>query len=407
MPDILFLAHRVPFPPDRGDKIRAYNVLKYLSERARVHLVAFADDPRDLDAPELRAMCASHCVVPRTKSKARAAIEALASGRSVSEAAFADPAFRAGVDRALTERSIDAIYVFSSAMAQYLPRQGPAAPRPRTVMDFCDVDSVKFGEYAAAAGFPQSWLFRREERLLGKFDRGIVADASLFVSTAEAALFRDIGGKGSVQVIENGIDTVKFDPAATFDAVPDAPQIVFTGQMDYAPNVAAVQWFVADVLPLIDPTARFAIVGRAPTPEVRALASDRVIVTGEVADVRGWVAGAAVAVAPLRIARGIQNKVLEAMAMARPVVASPAAAEGIDHAGTLLTGEGAQSFAAEVSRLIGDRAAGDALGAAARAQVQARYGWEARLAALDELLGLEPSASFKGVEGRARREAAA
>ncbi len=398
MPDILFLAHRAPFPPDRGDKIRAYNVLKYLSERARVHLVAFADDPRDLDAPELRAMCASHCVVPRTKSKPRAAIEALATGRSVSVAAFADRAFRAGVARAMQDNSIDAIYVFSSAMAQYLT----PLPRPRTVMDFCDVDSVKFGEYAASAGLPQRWLFAREDRLLGDFDRGIVADASLFVSTAEAALFRSIGGAGNVQVIENGIDTVRFDPSAAFDAVPDAPEIVFTGQMDYAPNVAAVQWFVNDVLPSIDTTARFAIVGRAPTSEVLALACDRVIVTGEVADVRGWVAGAAVAVAPLRIARGIQNKVLEAMAMARPVVASPAAAEGIDHAGTLLTGDGAKGFAEQVSRLVADRVAGDVLGAKARAQVQARYGWDARLAALDGLLGLQPTVRAEPVEAQAR-----
>ncbi|MES2337591.1 MAG: TIGR03087 family PEP-CTERM/XrtA system glycosyltransferase [Pseudomonadota bacterium] len=398
MRDILFLAHRAPFPPDRGDKIRAYNVLKYLSDRARVHLVAFADDPRDLNAPELRAMCASHCVVPRTRSKARAALEALATGQSVSVAAFSDPAFRAGVQRALAG-SIDAIYVFSSAMAQYLP----PLPRVRTVMDFCDVDSVKFGEYAAAARFPQSWLYAREARLLGAFDRAIVADASLFVSEAEAALFRTIGGQGAIQVVENGIDTVTFDPAATFDAVPDAPEIVFTGQMDYAPNVAAVQWFANDVLPLIARPARFAIVGRAPTAEVQALANERVIVTGEVADVRGWVAGAAVAVAPLRIARGIQNKVLEAMAMARPVVVSSAAAEGIDHGGTLRIGEGAAGFAAEVSRLIEDRAAGDALGAAARARVQARYGWDARLAALDDLLDIAPDADGVGAASERKR----
>jgi sugar transferase (PEP-CTERM/EpsH1 system associated) len=394
MQDILFLAHRVPFPPDRGDKIRAYNVLKYLSARARVHLVAFADDPRDLDTPELGALCASHCVVPRTKSKPRAALEALATGRSVSIAAFADSAFRAGVADAIARHSIDAIYVFSSAMAQYLPPQ----PRQRTVMDFCDVDSAKFGEYAGAATFPQSWLFAREERVLGAFDRRVAreADASLFVSSAEAALFRSIGGTGNIHVIENGIDTVKFDPAATFERIDIAgPLIVFTGQMDYAPNVAAVQWFAGEVLPLIHrqhARAEFAIVGRAPTADVLALAGDHVTVTGEVADVRGWIAAAGATVAPLCIARGIQNKVLEAMAMARPVVASSAAAEGIDHAGTLRTGDGAEAFADEVSRLLSDRTGGDALGAAARRQVQARYGWDARLAPLDDLMGLTPRA---------------
>lgn len=384
--DILFLAHRVPFPPDRGDKIRAYNVLRYLNARANVHLVAFADDPRDLDTPDL---CASQHIVPRIKSKPRAAIEALLSGRSVSEAAFADAQFRAAVDQLLATHPIDAIYVFSSAMAQYLPTHLPA----RTIMDFCDVDSVKFGEYARGAGFPQRWLFAREERLLAHFDRAVAArvDASLFVSDAEAALFRSIGGTGDIRVVENGIDTVKFDPDADFVPV-DAgdPLIVFTGQMDYAPNVAAVRWFATDVLPQI-PEATFAIVGRAPTAEVHALASDRVIVTGEVADVRGWLAAAAVAVAPLRIARGIQNKVLEAMAMARPVVVSDAAAEGIDHGGTLRAAGDAAGFAQEVSALIADRAVGDALGQAARRQVQARYGWDARLTGLDGLLALPPN----------------
>ncbi|WP_294337361.1 TIGR03087 family PEP-CTERM/XrtA system glycosyltransferase [uncultured Sphingomonas sp.] len=384
--DILFLAHRVPFPPDRGDKIRAYNVLKYLSARANVHLVAFADDPRDLDTREL---CASQHIISRTKSKPRAAIGALLSGRSVSEAAFAEARFQAAVDAVLAKHPIEAIYVFSGAMAQYLPAELPA----RTVMDFCDVDSVKFGEYARDAGFPQRWLFAREERLLARFDRAIAArvDASLFVSEAEAALFRSIGGRGDIRVVENGIDTVKFDPAASFPPV-DAgdPLIVFTGQMDYAPNVEAVRWFAHDVLPRI-PDAIFAIVGRAPTPEVLALENDRVIVTGEVGDVRGWLAAATVAVAPLRIARGIQNKVLEGMAMARPVVVSDAAAEGIDHGGTLRTASDAAEFAREVSALIADRAASDALGRAARRQVQARYGWDARLTGLDDLLNLTPS----------------
>ena len=381
--DILFLAHRVPYPPDRGDKIRAFNVLEYLNARANVHLVAFADDPRDLDAPPL---CASQHVIPRTKSKPRAAIEALATGRSVSVAAFADARVRAAVEAVLAERRVDAIFVYSSAMAQYLP----ATPPARTIMDFCDVDSVKFGEYARGASFPQSWLFAREERLLGAFDRGVAArvDASLFVSDAEAALFRTIGGSGDIRVVENGIDTVKFDPDASFPRV-DAgdPLIVFTGQMDYAPNVEAVRWFATEVLPHI-PDSIFAIVGRAPTAEVQALCGPRVIVTGEVADVRGWLAAATVAVAPLRIARGIQNKVLEAMAMARPVVVSDAAAEGIDHDGTLRTAGDAEGFAREVSRLIADRALGDALGQAARQRVQARYGWAARLMGLDGLLGL-------------------
>lgn len=400
MGEILFLAHRAPFPPDRGDRIRAYNVVKHLSARHHVHLVAFVDEAEEADAPELAALTASHTLVTRTKSRPRAAIEALASGRSVSVAAFADAALRRAVERVLAERPIDAIYVYSSAMAQYLP----AGPRPCTVMDFCDVDSVKFGEYARSSGPAGRWLYLREERLLAAFDRGIAAaaDASLFVSAAEAQQFRAIGGTGNIQVVENGIDTTFFDPSvATAPVAADEPLIVFTGQMDYAPNVDAVRWFAEGVLPLIHerhPAARFAIVGRAPTAEVRALAERAgVVVTGEVADVRGWLKAASVAVAPLRIARGIQNKVLEAMAMARPVVASPGAAEGIDHAGTLTVADGEQAFARAVSGLLSDPVAAVALGRAGRARVQARYGWAARLASLESLLGLDDA----GAQARA------
>ena len=410
MRDILFLAHRAPFPPDRGDKIRAYNVLRYLSARARVHLVAFADDPRDLAAPELGSLCASHTIVPHVKSRARAAVEALATERSVSVAAFADARVQSAVDHVLATHDISAIFVFSSAMAQYLPR----ISRPRTVMDFCDVDSVKFGEYARTASGPLRWLYRREERRLGEFDRGIArsVDASLFVSASEAALFRSIGGEGRIEVVENGIDTARFDPAAGYTPV-DAgdPLIVFTGQMDYAPNVAAVRWFAKAVLPSVrarHPGARFAIVGRAPSADVTALAAnDAVIVTGEVADVRGWIAAAAVVVAPLQIARGIQNKVLEAMAMARPVVASPGAAEGIDHAGMLCVADGADAFAGQVSALIADLARGDELGTAARRRVQQRYGWAARLAGLDALLGLVPDEDDRPADVRMAGAAAA
>jgi glycosyltransferase involved in cell wall biosynthesis len=170
--------------------------------------------------------------------------------------------------------------------------------------------------------------------------------------------------------------------------------IVFTGQMDYRPNIEAVTWFARDTLPQIrarHPTARFAIVGRAPTPAVQALAGEAVTVTGAVDDVRGWLAAADVCVAPLKLARGIQNKVLEAMAMARPVVASAAAAEGIDHAGTIRVAADAQDFAAQVLALIDAPADAAELGQAARAQVLRRYGWDARLAPLDALFGFEDS----------------
>lgn len=386
---VLFLAHRVPYPPDRGDKIRSFHLLKRLARHARVHLVTFADDPRDLaQAAALAEWTASCTIIHRRKRRARAAIEALARGVPVSLAAFADRGFSDACKNILAKYSIDTVFCFSGQMAQYLPVGGP-----RVVMDFVDVDSAKFAGYAKDTGFPASSMMRREARLLGAFERAIAAraDASLFVSEAEATLFRAAPSEGRVIAVENGIDTARFDSDAAFDAV-DAPHplIVFTGQMDYRPNVEAVQWFVDAILPRIRRSHRatFAIVGRNPDPSVTALGRlPGVLVTGEVEDVRGWLAAASVVVAPLKLARGVQNKVLEAMAMARPVVASAAAAEGIDHAGTIRVAADAQGIADAVAALLADPAGAAALGKAARARTIERYDWEARLAPLDALMG--------------------
>ncbi|MGA1797533.1 glycosyltransferase [Sphingomonas sp. 4RDLI-65] len=420
---LLFLAHRVPFPPDRGDKIRSFHILQHLARRTRVHLVAFADDVADFDPPAMFTdMLASCTILPRGKSQARAAVEALASGKPVSLTAFASGAMQAAVDRVLPD--VTGVYCFSGQMAQYLPVDGSPV-----VMDFVDVDSAKFSGFADDAKGPMQWIMRREARLLGAFEREIAArvSASLFVSEAEAALFRKGGAEGRVLAVENGIDSVKFDPAAGFanfghhpgegrgpigevavtadspslstspDWAPasaggekEAQLIVFTGQMDYRPNIEAVTWFVRDILPLIHERcpAHVAIVGRAPTAAVKALAGEQVTVTGAVDDVRGWLAAAAVCVAPLKLARGIQNKVLEAMAMARPVVASAAAAEGIDHAGTIRVAATAHAFADQVVALLEAPETAGELGQAARAQVIRRYGWAARLAPLDALFGL-------------------
>jgi sugar transferase (PEP-CTERM/EpsH1 system associated) len=276
-------------------------------------------------------------------------------------------------------------------MAQYLPSK----PRQRIIMDFVDMDSAKFADYAKNSSGPMAWFMKREAKMLFAHEKAIAqrAQASLFVSEAEAKLFRERTGAARVHAVENGIDTDFFDPTAAFKRI-DATGalIVFTGQMDYRPNIEGVTWFVETILPHIrvrHPTARFAIVGRNPTEAVKALAKQPgVMVTGEVADVRGWLAAASVVVAPLKLARGIQNKVLEAMAMERPVVASRAAAEGIDHAGTIRVGETVGEIAEEVMAVLDNVSAGAAMGREARLRVQARYSWDACLAPLDALLGI-------------------
>ena len=392
MGDILFLAHRVPYPPDRGDRIRAYNILKHLAGRRRVHVVSFSDDGGETPADHGLGNAIGECVVvPRGKPMWRAGLEAIALGQPVSVTAFTDNAMKAAVQGVLERHEIETIFVFSSQMAQYVPVAGDH----RFVMDFCDVDAAKFMQYGEQGWGPKAKLMQREGRLLLAHDRAVAdrADASLFVSEAEAALFARLTGADGVQAVANGIDTETYDPAKPAPTVATAGElIVFTGQMDYPPNIEAVTWFAQDILPLIRarrPAAKFAIVGRAPTAAVTRLAGlPGVSVTGEVADVRGWLAAAAVAVAPLKLARGIQNKVLEAMAMARPVVVSAAAAKGIDHGGTILVGQDADQLADRVVGLLADPIAAAELGARARDRVVSRYGWDATLAPLDAIVGL-------------------
>jgi sugar transferase (PEP-CTERM/EpsH1 system associated) len=394
MSETLFLAHRIPFPPDRGDKIRSWHLLEHLASLGRVHLACFADDPADAaHLPALRHALGGRlgeaCVEVRRAGKAAAGARALLTGKPVSLTLFDSARLRRFVARTLADREVDCVFAFSGQMAQFVP-PGFAG---RFVMDFVDMDSAKFAAFAEAGG-AMSPIWRRESKRLFAFERQVAAraDVSLFVSEAEAALFRsaaDLPGS-DIRALHNGVDLRFYDPAAAAAAASaDAPHplIVFTGQMDYAPNVEAVKWFAEQVLPSI-PGASFAIVGRNPADSVRRLASDRVIVTGAVDDVRAWLAAADVVAAPLLTARGVQNKVLEAMAMARPVVATPAAFEGIEaEAGRdLIVADGAEAMARAVSDLLADPAWADELGAAARARMEAAYRWEARLAPLTSLL---------------------
>ena len=402
MGDILFLAHRAPWPPDRGDRIRSWHLLRHLAGLGRVHVAAFTDTSDDLAVaqPVLDGLCASVHLEVRSVSKVSVALATLPRLRPLSLGLFGSSGFQAQVDRTLATQPVSHIVAFSSQMAQFVAPSFAG----RFIMDFVDVDSAKFSAYAADDGWlsPMRPIHAYEGWRLAAWEAAVAdrADLSLFVSEAEAGLFRARTGLAATQVraLENGIDLDRFAPGIVPVAADGAdPLIVFTGQMDYRPNIEAVTGFVRDTLPLVradHPAARFAIVGRAPTAEVLALAAyPGVIVTGEVPDTRPWLAAAHVVVAPLAVARGVQNKLLEAMAMACPVVASPAAAEGIDAApGTHLLGAAtpAQTVKA-ITQLAGDRAAATAMGIAARQRMIDRYGWDATLAPLATLLGTSPS----------------
>ena len=389
MAEILFLAHRIPFPPDRGDKIRSWHILEHLAGLGRVHLACFADDEADAaHLPALREalggrLAEAHVEVRRT-GRAIAAARALLKGKPVSLTLFDSSPLRRFVEATLAKPEVESVFTFSGQMAQFVPER----LRQRFVMDFVDMDSAKFAAYAEAGG-PLAAMHRREARRLFAFERAVAAraDTSLFVSEAEAALFRARAKlpRADIRALANGVDLDFYRPGAASPAEAPRPLVVFTGQMDYAPNVDAVTWFAAEVLPRLDAT--FAVVGRNPTDSVRRLASARVIVTGAVPDVRTWLVAADVVVAPLRIARGIQNKVLEAMATGRPVVATSAAFEGIEAepGRDLLVADGAAAQAEAIAGLLRDPARAASLGAAARLRVESAYCWEGRLAPLASL----------------------
>lgn len=397
MSEILFLAHRVPFPPDRGDKIRSNHLLRRIAEIAPVHVGALADDAADMaQEGELAAIAVSHCLVRRSAPLPLAALSALGQGKPVSLAAFASARLQRYVAQVLETRPIAAIFVFSGQMAQYVP----AAFRGRVVMDFVDVDSAKFEAYAQTGALARRLLYAREARLMRRFEEATArrVTTSLFISREERALFEsrlEPGRTPDVRALGNGIDTVFFDPAKALLAAElqgCSPNIVFTGQMDYPPNIEAVDLFARKVMPQVlhvHSQARFAIVGRAPTAAVRALAGlNGTFVTGPVPDVRPWLAGADIVTAPLMLARGVQNKVLEAMAMARPVLLTPAAATGIaaadgEHFALAATPD---ALASRALALLANKPAATAMGAAARRHVIDECGWDRVLAPLRALL---------------------
>jgi sugar transferase (PEP-CTERM/EpsH1 system associated) len=361
----------------------------------RVFLGTFIDDHEDerhIDA--LRPLCAELHVqrLDPMFAKLRSLV-GFAKGEALTLPYYRSHELATWVERTVRERRIDAAFVFSGAMAQYVNK----LPLLHTLVDFVDVDSAKWTQYARSRRWPTSWLYRREGKRLLAFESSVArrVHRSFFVTPAEVELFCRLAPECAdrIEAIGNGVDSEFFSPDHQFPSPYPAGEIpvVFTGAMDYWPNVDAVSWFGSEVLPALRSLRRefkFYIVGMRPTPAVERLAGGAVAVTGTVPDVRPYLRHAAVVVAPLRVARGVQNKVLEAMSMARPVVVSVACASGIDanadrHYAVAADAEG---FIASIMRLLETPARAAEMGAAARAQVMARYSWKAHLSRLDTYL---------------------
>lgn len=402
MGNLLYLVHRLPYPPNKGDKVRSYHLLKHLVKQHRVFLGTFVDDPADeAYVDTVRQICPDvHIARLHPRSAKVRSLSGLLTHQALGLRYYQNAGLQVWVNQTLAQHRIDATVIFSSVMAQYLDALPPAQSPPMLV-DFVDVDSAKWTQYAANHRWPMSWLYRREGERLLAYERAVAAKAkrSFFVTDNETALFQGLAPECAhrVEAMSNGVDADFFAPDATrvspFAAASGAAEIplVFTGAMDYWPNIDAVTWFVTDILPALLqawPTLRFYIVGRSPPAAVLALASSHVVVTGTVPDVRPYLQHAAVVVAPLRVARGIQNKILEAMAMARPVVAAQSCVEAIDaQAGTeLISALSTADFVREISALLSNPAQANTLGNKGRQRVVQSYSWQAHLSRIDSYL---------------------
>ncbi len=395
MNDLLFLAHRIPFPPNKGDKIRSFHFLQHLSTRFRVHLGAFIDDPADERYREqVAGYCASvELITINPTIRKLTSLIGLLRGEALGLPYYRHPRLAQWVSNVLQTYKPHGALVFSSTMAQYL--LGAGASTVPTVVDFVDVDSEKWRAYAKAKRWPLSLLYSREARYLHEYECMIAkhAAASVFVSADEARLFNSLlsAPLSNVCHVDNGVDHEYFKPNEEFlDPYPKrTPILVFTGAMDYWANVDAVTWFGQDILPRVRsniPDAQFWIVGARPSAKVRALArAHEIVVTGAVDDVRPYLQYAHLVVAPLRIARGVQNKVLEGMAMGKPVIGTHAALEGIatdSMPGLICVSEPSEFASACVRALqVPSEAAPEA-----RAFVTSAYDWQRNLQNLDRLL---------------------
>ena len=338
MKNLLFLAHRIPYPPNKGDKIRSYHFLKGLSAKYNIHLATFIDDPEDwVYVDKVKAITQDSLFININPTVAKIkSLSGLLTNKALTLPYYQSSQMQVWVNKTIEENNIEKVFIFSSAMAQYVHKH----KNLDIIIDFVDVDSDKWVQYSQKAKWPMNWVYKREAKRLLEFDSKIaeLAKMNIFVSQEESLLFnRLIEGKDvAVSYVNNGVDTNYFNPNDLYKRpYPEDKQIVvFTGAMDYWANVDAVTWFVNEVFPLIRQQRKdtqFYIVGSKPTKEVLELANnDGVFVTGRVDDIRPYLFFSDVVVAPLLIARGIQNKVLEAMSMGRRVVATPQAIEGIN-----------------------------------------------------------------------------
>lgn len=398
-PAILFLCHRIPYPPNKGDKIRSYHLLRHLSEKYRVFLGTFIDDTTDWQyVPLVEALCEQSLFVKLDPFRAKLkSLSGLLEGKPLTLPYYSSDGLSAWVREVVQKHKISRLMVYSSAMAQFA--NGKDLGFQIRVIDFVDIDSDKWRQYAKKKAWPMSWVYRRESDYLLKFEQQITAeyDASLFVSSTEAAHFKQLTPRlaSKIGFYNNGVDTDYFSTdAGLTNPYPEKTNIwVFTGAMDYWANCDAVSWFAESVWPRLKELGEqslFYIVGSNPTEQVKALEKKSgVVVTGRVEDIRPYLQYATAVVVPMGIARGIQNKVLEGMAMCKPVMVSRLGLEGINaiDQSEVLLADHPDEYLSHAERLL--RGEYPNIGIAARSRVEKDFNWAESLPRVSDLLEAE------------------
>jgi polysaccharide biosynthesis protein PslH len=387
---VLFLTHRLPYAPNRGDRIRAFHIVRTLAPRVQLEVVSLVhDEDEAAEAERLRALGVGVAVfqTPRLKNYA-SAVAQLAGTRPLTHILLDAPGLTPALARLVRERPPDVVLAYCSGMARFA-LESPLAGLP-LVADLVDVDSQKWAALSTSASWPKRWVYRREASYLESFERRIAqhASAMLVVNEREREALRRIAPAANIRVVPNGVD---LGPLARPASIAREPRFVFCGVMNYAPNVDAAVWFSKNVWPAIRaqrPDARFVVVGSNPTASVQALASagNGIEVTGTVADVRPYLWQSAVAVAPLLTARGVQNKVLEAIGAGLPAVVTSQVFEGLPAAVRpgCREADSAAAFARESLSLL-ELSEKEREAVAASADL-ASLSWEAQLEPLHALL---------------------
>jgi len=390
---ILFITHRLPYPPDKGERIRAFYELRYLASRHEVDLFCFADSQECAENQRfLEGICRSvHVEVLKKPRRLLRAVNNFLAGRPMSFGFFHSRKFDESVRDALRKNNYDVIFVYCSSMGAAVPRPAPAP----LIVDFVDADSQKFNQYAARAGFLRRWLYTREARAVADAEQSLGHASALSFAVTEHDARELTAGKENgftVEVVPNGVEVPEVpDCQAESEVLQQKPFALFVGTMDYPPNSDAAAYFARDIFPQVretHPELKFVIVGRNPDRQVRGLGTiPGVVVKGAVKDVFHYFRNAAVSVAPFRISQGFHNKIAESVAVGTPVITTSRAMAGIglgEREG-LFVADTTEEFAHKVNKVLEDPCLRSDLRKRA-SSVRELLSWDARLCKIEQLM---------------------